>query len=239
MNSRAFSGATASRLGWAWAMALWVAAASQAAPLSPLSPGAPAATQVMASHHREPASVHDADRFYTEVSRSRGARDGFYRGAVIADEELGQMRAGFNFGGLDVDFGARLQTLIDDRVELVSVVNFTQAGTHLVSQTLRDPGGMATQVGNGMLPVTDVTPVGVDLTGLADFSGVALSDTKGFTTALHNITRDAIVSGVVSNASGRSIQQRIDINVRLNNIGALDAARKRAAILNSFSGVLR
>ncbi|QFU00748.1 hypothetical protein FIU83_03760 [Halomonas sp. THAF5a] len=193
----------------------------------------------MALQRQSLSSLQDADRLYAEVSRSRGARDGFHRGAVIADDEMGQMRAGFNFGGLDVDFGARLQTLIDNRVELVSVVNFTRAGANIVSQTFSDPGGSAMQVGNGAVSVTDVTPVGVNLAGLADFSGIALNDTKGFTTALHNITRDAIVSGVVSNASGRDIQQRLDINVRLNNLGALDAARKRAAIVESFSGILR
>ncbi|MFG6159451.1 hypothetical protein ACGTNG_11665 [Halomonas sp. 1390] len=224
MNSRAFGQATASRLGWACAAALFVAAASQAATLSPVAP----------------AAVHDGeDRFYEEVSQSSGAQDGFYRGTVIADEEMGQMRAGFNFGGLDVDFGARLQTLIDNRVEMVSVVNFTQAGANVVSQTFRDPAGAAIPIGNGAVSVTNVTPGGVDLTGLADFSGVALNDAKGFTTALHNITRDAIISGVVSNATSRNIQQRIDINVRLNNMGALDAARKRAAIVDSFSGILR
>lgn len=223
MNTRAFRQATANRLGWACAAALVVAAASQAATLSPTAP----------------AAVHDAPRLYAEVSQPSGAQDGFYRGTVIADEEMGQMRAGFNFGGLDVDFGARLQTLIDNRVEMVSVVNFTQAGTNIVSQTFRDPAGAAIPLGNGAVSVTNVTPGGVDLTGLADFSGIALNDAKGFTTALHNITRDAIISGVVSNASGRDIQQRIDINVRLNNIGALDAARKRAAILDSFSGILR
>ena len=233
MNSRVFGNTTASRLGWAFATALFLTAASQA---GSLSAGAPAS----ASHqYQGPVSLHDADRLYAEVSRSRGAQDGFHRGAVIAEEEMGQMRAGFNLGGIDVDFGARLQTLIDSRVELVSVVNFTRAGANIVSQTFRDPGGTATQVGNGTLSVTDVTPGGVNLTGLADFSGIALNDAKGFTTALHNITRDAIISGVVSNASGRDIQQRIDINIRFNNIVALDAARKRAAILDSFSGILR
>ncbi|MEQ6888801.1 hypothetical protein ABE957_08975 [Halomonas sp. CS7] len=149
------------------------------------------------------------------------------------------MRAGFNLGGIDVDFGARLQTLIDNRVEMISVVNFTRAGANIVSQTFSDPAGAAMQVGNGGISVTDVTPGGVNLTGLADFSGIALNDAKGFTSALHNITRNAIISSVVSNASGRDIQQRIDINVRLNNMGALDAARKRAAIVDSFSGILR
>lgn len=238
MNSRASRQITASRLGWGCVAALFLAAGSQAA--TP-STAVPEETPTTATYpHDGPASLHNMDRLYTEVSQSRGARDGFYRGVVIADEEMNQMRAGFNIGGLDADFGARLQTRIDDSVELVSVINFTQAGPRLVSQTLNDPGGAAVQIGSGStLSVTDVTPGGVDLAGLADFSGIALNDAKGFTSALHNITRGAVVSGVVSNASNRNIQQKIDISVRLNNIGALDAARKRAAILDSFSGILR
>lgn len=167
-------------------------------------------------------------------------KDDFHRGTVIAEAELDQMRAGFNIGGLDVDFGARLQTMIDNSIELVSVVNFTKAGADIVSQTFRDPSRSASQVGPGTgLSVIGMTPGGVDLSGLADLSGVTLSDPKGFTAALHTITRNAIVSGVVSNASGRDIQQRIDIDVRVNNIGALKAAKQRAAIVDSFSGILR
>ncbi|MBB3189707.1 hypothetical protein [Halomonas cerina] len=189
--------------------------------------------------------AHDSNdqasaRLYTEISSPSATRDVFHRGAVIAETELDQMRAGFNIGGLDVDFGARLQTMIDNSIELVSVVNFTKAGTDLVSQTFRDPSRSASRMGAGTeLSVTDITPGGIDLSGLADFSGIALNDPKGFTAALHNITRNAIVSGVVSNASGRDIQQRIDIDIRLNNIGALRAAKQRASIMDSFSGILR
>ncbi|NYS62052.1 hypothetical protein [Vreelandella salicampi] len=189
--------------------------------------------------------AHDFDyqvpvTLYTEILLLSVVRDDFYRGTVIAENELDQMRAGFNVGGLDVDFGARLQTMIDNSIELISVVNFTKAGVDIVSQTFRDPSLSANQVGPGTgLSITDMTPAGVELSGLADFSGVALNDPKGFTAALHNITQNAIVSGVVSNASGRVIQQQIKIDVRLNNIGALKAAKLRASIVDSFSGILR
>lgn len=179
---------------------------------------------------------------YTEVvsSMAVAVNDEFSRGVVIAEAELDQLRAGFSLGGLDVDFGARLHTMIDNSVELVSVVNFTRAGVDVVSQTFRNLSDSASQVGPGTgVLVTDVAPDGINLAGLAGFSGITLSDAKGFTAALQNITRDAIVSGVVSNASGRNIQQRIDIDVQLNNVGALTAARQRAAIVDSFAGILR
>lgn len=189
----------------------------------------------------EPSSGYPVPvSLYTEIVPSLAVNDEFSRGVVIAQKELDQLRAGFSLGGLDVDFGARLQTLIDNKIELVSVVNFTRSGVDVVSQTFRAPSGSVSQVGPGTgVLVTDMTPRGLDLSGLAGFSGVTLSDAKGFTAALQNITRDAIVSGVVSNASGRNIQQRIDVDVQLNNIGALKAARQRAAIVDSFAGILR
>ncbi|MDI5891729.1 hypothetical protein [Halomonas rhizosphaerae] len=215
------------------ALLVLVAAGGQAAPLAEYD--APVNGQwVQYVSAQAPASL------YPEVESSAVTRDDFHRGDVIAEAELDQMRAGFNIGGLDVDFGARLQTMIDNSIELVSVVNFTKAGADIVSQTFRDPSMSASQVGPGTgLTVTDVSPGSIDLSGLADFSGVTLNDPKGFTAALHNITRNAIVSGVVSNASGRDIQQRIDIDVRLNNVGALRAAKQRAEIVDSFSGILR
>ncbi len=222
-----------SRVCWVGALLVLVAAETPAA--------SPAASDAWLNEQRSHyLSDQAAARLYTEVSLSSATRDDFHRGTVIADAELDQMRAGFNISGLDVDFGARLQTMIDNSIELVSVVNFTKAGMDLVSQTFRDPSRSARQVGGGTgLSVTDVTPGGVDLSGLADFSGITLNDHKGFTAALHNITRNAIVSGVVSNASGRDIQQRINIDVRLSNIGALRAAKQRASIVDSFSGILR
>lgn len=218
---------------WIGALLVLVTAGTQAASVSQYdAPYSGQWVQYVAA--QAPARLHPA------TSLPVSTRDDFQHGTVIAEAELGQMRAGFNIGGLDVDFGARLQTMIDNSIELVSVVNFTKAGTDIVSQTFRDPSMSASQVGPGTgLSVTDTTPGDVDLSGLADFSGLTLSDPKGFTAALHNITRNAIVSGVVSNASGRDIQQRIDIDVRLNNIGALKAAKQRAAIVDSFSGILR
>jgi hypothetical protein len=169
------------------------------------------------------------------------AVDDFHRGTVIAEDELSQMRAGFNIAGLEMDFGARLQTRIDDSLELVSLLNVTRRGTEMVDQQLYDhSGGLATLVGaDAGVRLNEVTPAGVDLTGLADFSGVTIQDASGFSAALHGVTRNAILAGVVSNASGRVIQQRLDVSVHLRNVGEVQAARQRAAILDSFSGLLR
>ncbi|MFY0990091.1 hypothetical protein [Halomonas sp. C05BenzN] len=184
--------------------------------------------------------VAEQDRLISEVTMARATQDAYHRGVIIDEAELGQLRGGFSIGGMQLDFGAELTTLIDNRIELVSVMNFTRSGVELVSRSFTDPGGMATRVGpDAGIRVVDMTPEGINLAGLADFSGVTLQDAQGFTAALHQVTRNAVLSGVVSNASGRDIQQRIDISVHVGNAGELKAAKQRAAIIDSFSGILR
>ncbi|PMR69457.1 hypothetical protein C1H66_10730 [Halomonas heilongjiangensis] len=166
--------------------------------------------------------------------------DIFHRGMVMEEDELEQLRGGFNIAGMELAFGAELSTRIGNQVQLISVMNVTRSGVELVSQSFNDRGGTATRVGpEAGVRVVDMTPAGINLAGLADFSGVTLQDAQGFTAALHRVTQDAILSGIVSNASGQDIQQRIDISVRVGNVGELQAAKQRAAIIDSFSGILR
>ncbi len=181
--------------------------------------------------------VPGSERFWTET---RGEHDIYYRGEAIEEGDLASLRGGFRIGGMELAFGAELTTLIDEQVQLVSLVNITPSGVDLVSRTLSDPTGQASLVGPGTgVRITDLTPNGVDLTGLAGFSGMTLEDTRGFTAALHQITNSAILSGVVTNASGTAIDQRIDIQVRASNVGQLQMARQRQAIVDAFPGLLR
>ncbi len=167
--------------------------------------------------------------------------DVYHRGVVMDESEMAQLRGGFNIAGMEMDFGAELRSLIDDKVQLVTRLNFTRTGEpRILSQTFEDLTGAAIRVSpDSGLKVTEVTPDNVNLSGLENFSGIALQDQQGFTAALHNISRNAILSGVISNASGKNIQQAIDVSVHLSNVGELRAAKQRAAIIDSFSGIIR
>lgn len=158
----------------------------------------------------------------------------------LDDATLDTLRGGFSVSGMELNFGAVLKTQIDSMV-LESNINIDQSGARLTSQMLNGmdiaslPGDIqATLVGGGT-PISDLAPGSLRLTGLKDYSGLALNDAKGFTAALHNITKQAIVSAVVSNASQRSVQQTIDININVGNMPALQSASQRQAILNSLS----
>lgn len=184
-----------------------------------------------------PLGASGSERFWAEA---KGEHDIYYRGEVIDEAVLEELRGGFRIGGMELAFGAELTTLIDNQIQLVSLVNITATGVDLVSRTLSDPTGQATLVGPGTgVRITDLTPNGVDLTGLAGFSGVTLEDSRGFTAALHQVTNQAILSGVVTNASGAAIDQRVEIQVHVGNIGRLQMARQRQAIVDTFPGLLR
>ncbi|WP_148252379.1 hypothetical protein [Aidingimonas lacisalsi] len=178
------------------------------------------------------------DPFVPEVDAPMAEPLAFSQQPVIDASELEGMRGGFNIAGLDVDFGARLRTQIDN-IRYETVLSITQAGTSVVSETLNDMGFQANQqlirVGQGSgSSLENVLPANVALPGLNEFSGVTLNDPKGFSAALHNVTRDAIMSSVVSNASDRDIRQYMNLDVKLNNVNSLRDAQQRSVIMNSL-----
>lgn len=157
----------------------------------------------------------------------------------IAEAELEELRGGFQLAGLDMSFGATLQTLVDNvRMDTVFVIDMT--GTEVVSQTISQldaiEGQVVSQLGRGSgNTIMELTPNGINLVGMKDFSGMVVNDSKGFTSVFHSVTRNAILGSVVSDASERDIQQRLDIGVQLNNLPALQAAQQRHSIADSLA----
>jgi len=157
----------------------------------------------------------------------------------IAESELEDYRGGFQLAGLDMSFGATLQTLVDN-VRMDTVFVISGAGTEIISQTINQhdfiDGQEVSQVGLGSgNNLIELTPNGINLVGMKDISGMVVNDSKGFTSVFHSVTRDAILGSVVSDASERDIQQRLDIGVQVNNLSALRAAQQRYAITESLA----
>lgn len=159
----------------------------------------------------------------------------YHKGEIIDDARLAQIRGGFRMAGLEVYFGATLKTIVDE-TRLTTVLNFTGNGAQVVSRTVTStaPAMQVTRVGRHGVPLGEITPPDIQLAGLAPSSGIVIDDAKGFTAALHNITDNAIISSVISNASGRSIRQKIDISVHIANMAELRAAQMRSSIVNSL-----
>ncbi len=158
--------------------------------------------------------------------------------AVINETELGAMRGGFTLGGLDVEFGANMRTFIDGTLALESVVALTESGP--VVQQVTPTGGAAVPNTAGMslifadgssATLKDATPSNVDLTALAGAHGIVLNDRKGFTTVLHRVNKDQILSVLINTASGRAIRNDLELTVTLTNFTQSQQAA-RSALLN-------
>ncbi|MGC3874131.1 hypothetical protein ACPF7Z_12770 [Halomonas sp. GXIMD04776] len=141
-----------------------------------------------------------------------------------------------------MSFGATLRTMIDN-IRLETVMNISRAGANIVTQTLENTAihdvashpQRVSQVGPGTgQSVVELTPQSVNLMGMESFRGLVVEDAKGFTAALHNLTQEAILSTVVSNASGRDIRQQLDVRLDIHNMEALRAAQTRTRIANSL-----
>ncbi|EPC00714.1 hypothetical protein L861_13050 [Litchfieldella anticariensis FP35 = DSM 16096] len=154
---------------------------------------------------------------------------------VIETETLAGLRGGFSVSGLDLDFGATLRTVVDD-ILYQTVMNLSESGAKVVSQSLVDPTGQAVIVNpQAGQSIVDLAPITINVPGLKQFSGIVLNDQNGFTSVLHNVTRNAIVGSVISDASNREIAHELNIDIQVNNIDALRHANQRAAILNSLT----
>lgn len=191
---------------------------------------------------------------YGRVDTRPDDRGIFHRGEMIPEAELDTLRGGFSLGGMELNFGAKLTTLINNTIRYETEVAFRNSGMEVLSQTISNAGaGPVTLVGSGSSGVSPASIPGsslivgsagggaLDLSGLSDFSGIVVEGPGGIgsTAALHRITRQAIVSTLATTASGQTIQNDIDVSVYINNIGELRAAQQKARILNSLQGVIR
>jgi hypothetical protein len=156
---------------------------------------------------------------------SAGSTDAFLTLAVIGNEELDELRGGFEIAGLQMDIGATIHTYIDGIKVLESMIMLTSsggstalAGGHVSGDPAQTslPGLQIVDAG-GLAALGDQIPDQVDLGGLNGASGVILNDSKGFTAALHLIDRSQIVSALVNTASGRSLRQQVDVTVDIAN----------------------
>ncbi len=248
-------------------LAIAIAAALSCAPLGAVA--APGATMPDAWAEARPWA--QADARFSRLER-------------IDEGEMAQLRGGLSIGGIEMDFGATLRTLIDN-IQLTTAYRISEAGVQVLSETLGTVSAvdaargtnhtasvsmpvagvrglsipisiarsaMPVQIGTGGAGaastiagtpatatlvgpsaghgVTDVAAPGVSLAGVQNYRGVVVNDVKGFTAALHDITRQAVTSALINTASDRKISQRLEIDVRLQNIGQIRAAAIRSAV---------
>lgn len=79
------------------------------------------------------------------------------------------------------------------------------------------------------------TPATVDLSGLRDAVGVSVNDYKGYTAALHQVTRERITGLIINTASGRDLRQELEVRVDVANFRQFQQSA-RQNLINSRLG---
>lgn len=185
-------------------------------------------------------------------------RDAYAGVNVINLDEMGEMRGGFTFAGLDMKFGATLSTVIDS-TQLDTVFNITSGGPEVVSQMLSNlavlndavvmkasnsnVAGATTAVLVGPdtgVSVSDLAPMDISLDGINNsngYSGVVINNNKGFTAALHKLTKDAAISAIISNASSVKASHKLNVKIEVGNAKSAGNAAKAAALSKLAGGM--
>ena len=127
---------------------------------------------------------------------------------VMADDELGDLRGGFEVGGITINFGATVTTILNGMPVLTTNITVSDAG-RVVDQTIAD-------VGTTLDELSEEGRAALGLDGLGeDAAGIIIEDESGITALVHNVTDGALQNIIVNTATGRDISQDIDITLDL------------------------
>lgn len=126
---------------------------------------------------------------------------------VMSVEDMEAARGGFEIGGLNINFGATVTTLVNGIPALVTTLTWTDVGS-FIEETVGDVGENIADMSPEQL-----TALGLD--GLENAGGVVIEDEAGVTALVHNITEGALQNIIINNATGRDLSQEIDVTLTL------------------------
>lgn len=155
--------------------------------------------------------------------------DPFAAFPLIRHEQMAQLRGGFNVGGLELEFGANVRTLIDNVVRLETIVQLTKAG--LISSN-RDLAQAAADTRNARS--SQLSQVAQDTAGL--IKGIVNGAVNGSETSPSNSAATATAGNAQASAAG-SGRQLISLDLAgLRNQANRIATQATAAESSAASG---
>ena len=180
--------------------------------------------------------------------------------SLVDEQEMATMRGGLRIGGLNIEFGVNLRTIINGITQLETAYRLTDAGFALqtaneniitpattASDTLSAPPGRRNTLalGDGIgQSVTDISTGNLNLSGVSDATGVIFTDAQGKTTvALHQVTRERILSVLASDASNQNIEFDLNVDITISNYSQIRDqildARRTGILSRALDGNLR
>lgn len=143
---------------------------------------------------------------------------------IIAEDEMDDLRGGFEIPGtgITLNLGAVVTTVLNGQPVLTTNITWTDAGT-IVEQTMANVGQS----------LADLTPEEREELGVADLAeagGLVINDEAGVTALVHNVTEGALQNIIINSATGRNIEQDIDVTLELPGFEMI----QNSLVLESF-----
>ena len=147
--------------------------------------------------------------------------DAFAGMSPLADSELGDMRGGFSFGGINFNFAVTIRSIVKDAMD--------NAFGMMTKLTLNNAG----QVASSTTTVIG-TPSEVSTPSSGDGTPVQVSVGNEQTQLVHDIALDHLQAITTNTASGVSINQDVDVNVMMPGFKSAMAKFSKASIVNNI-----
>lgn len=135
---------------------------------------------------------------------------------VMADEEMSDLRGGFEVAGVSFDFGAIITSTLNGAPVLTTQLTWTDAGA-IVERTMSN-------VGQNLEDMTPEAREALGLNGLEGGGGVVIQDEQGVTAFVHNVTESSLQNIIVNSATGRDLGQDIDVTLTLPGFEAIQGS---------------
>ena len=127
---------------------------------------------------------------------------------VVSDEELNELRGGFVWSGLDINFGADIRTYVDGNLVLQTVLNWTDGGV----ETLQTAANGLSPVDSATLQNNIYSAGGIRMK-VGDSPVYVLNDGR---TALTHETENGLQNMLINTAVGLNSVQEVNATIDLS-----------------------
>jgi hypothetical protein len=152
------------------------------------------------------------------AARTAPGTGGFAGLVPLSDDELRAKRGGFMINGVDIDFGAVVQVLVNNTVVAETHLMLNSDGTMSRSTTIHD-----STLASEFTDPSQLAGSGIQVSKPGGSSGFVIKDSSGVSLALNHITAGKILGLLANSAVDRNITQTIDATLNINNFSQINA----------------
>jgi hypothetical protein len=153
---------------------------------------------------------------------------------VVSHAELRAMRGGLEIAGMDLQFGATVNTVVNGTLAAQTVLTLNNDGT-MDQQTSFVNGAVVSPVSGAQLAA--LTNGKIDPTALKGAQGFTVNNVAGLTAALSGITLQHADNVVINTTPGVDIQQLVNMTLTIQNFGQIHDALRASALAGRIARI--